>query len=170
MPGSSIRLAMAMAIDRNKLIGVNGGMPWHIPVDLKWFKANTLDKPIIMGRKTFDSIGRPLPNRCNIVVSSNIEWAHLGCEHALDLAHAIEIAEDTGKDEAVIIGGAQLCAVAMPHIERLYLTEIDAAFEGDTWLDSYDAKEWQIESEERVPPGEGTDYPLRFLILQRSKR
>lgn len=142
---SSIVLAMAMAMDKNKLIGKDGGLPWHIPGELAHFKSVTMGKPIVMGRKTFDSIGKPLPGRTNIVVTRNKDWRAGGVVACESLSSAIQQATAVLKDESgeiVVIGGAALCREAMPITERLYLTYIDHAYEGDTWLDSFDFTDW----------------------------
>ena len=144
-------LAMMMAMDRNRLIGAKGGMPWHLPAELKYFKSVTMGKPIIMGRKTFDSIGRALPGRTNIVLTGKKDWHADSVIVAQDLSEALKQAENhlDVSGEAMIIGGAQLCREAMPCTRKLYLTVIDHAFEGDVWLDSFDEDEW-LETDSRV--------------------
>ncbi|MDO6460261.1 dihydrofolate reductase [Granulosicoccaceae sp. 1_MG-2023] len=162
-------LAMIMAMDRNRLIGADGGMPWHLPNELQYFKRVTMGKPLIMGRKTFESIGRPLPGRANIVVTGNTQWSHEGVWVAHDLETAIALAEKhkQGADEVMIIGGASLCRQAMPLTEKLYLTVIDHEFEGDTWLDSFEESDWQELSCEQVRPDEKNPYAYRCRVLLR---
>ena len=162
-------LAMIMAMDRNRLIGKDNGLPWHLSADLKYFKRVTMGKPIIMGRKTFDSIGRPLPGRTNIVVTQNSSWQHLGCLVAPDLATAIALAEQHkgDADEIMIIGGASLCQEAMPQVQKLYLTLIDHEFEGDTWLDSYQPNEWAETERQNFSASDEVAYPYSFIVLQR---
>lgn len=162
-------LAMMMAMDRNRLIGADGGMPWHLPGELQYFKRVTMGKPVIMGRKTFDSIGRPLPGRANIVVTRNREWSHEGVLVAPDLEAAIALAETNkgAADEVMIIGGASLCRQAMPLTEKLYLTVIDHAFEGDTWLDSFEEDAWQELSSEMVAADDKNPYAYCCRVLQR---
>ncbi|HBA36217.1 MAG TPA: dihydrofolate reductase [Gammaproteobacteria bacterium] len=163
-------LAMIMAMDRNRLIGKDNGLPWHLPADLKYFKQVTMGKPIIMGRKTFESIGRPLPGRVNIVVTRSPEWHQDGCETANSLKHAIKLARQSTEntDEIMIIGGASLCQEAMPYVQTLYLTIIDHAFEGDTWLDSFHEEEWVEETRREFPPNEtDSPYPHAFVVLNR---
>ncbi len=160
---------MVMVMDRNRLIGVRGGLPWHISVDLQYFKQVTMGKPVIMGRKTWDSIGRPLPGRTNIVVTRNPAWRAQGCLAADGLDTALALASDHlgPAAECAIIGGATLCRQAMPRTERLYLTLIDHEFEGDTWLDSYHSEEWQLVKKTDLESGDENDYSLSFNVLKR---
>lgn len=161
-----MKIAMVMVMDRNRLVGAKGKMPWHLPSELQYFKSITMGKPIIMGRKTHESIGRVLPGRTNIVITRDTGYRVDGAEVAAGLDEALALAANCldESDEAMIIGGAAICRLAMPQTERLYLTVIDHEFEGDTWLDSFEADDWQeISREERVADG----YPLSFLVLER---
>lgn len=161
-----MKLSMVMVMDRNRLIGANGTMPWHLPSELQYFKSVTMGKPIIMGRKTHESIGRALPGRTNIVVTRNADFSGDGIEVVESLDAAIRLAQQHVDDsaEVMIIGGAQLCALAMPMTQKLYLTVIDAVFEGDTWLDSYDCAEWTVVSrDDRTSDG----YSLSYQVLER---
>lgn len=192
-PGAP-RVAMMMAMDRNRLIGKEGGLPWHVPGELAYFKSVTLGKPVVMGRKTHESIGRALPGRTNIVVTRDVSWqthdqgrdtardtARDTCDepgtsvlaaHSLDEALAVgrqvAMAPATAAGELVIIGGAALCRDAMPLTERLYLTVIDKAFEGDTWLDSYQADEWHEVSSERRDPATTNGLDVVYRVLERA--
>jgi len=162
----SAKVGMVMAMDRNRLIGKENGMPWHIPGEQAYFKAITLGKPVIMGRKTHESIGRPLPGRQNIVVTRNPSWRGDGVDAVLSLEAAIELANKAGTDEVMVIGGAGLCELAIPFTDRLYLTVIDAEYEGDTWLNSYKADEWVEAS--RVEVAADGDVPAYSkLVLER---
>ena len=167
------RVAMMMAMDRNRLIGREGGMPWHVPGEQAYFRAVTTGKPIVMGRKTHESIGRALPGRTNIVVTRDVRWRAAGVTvaHSLEEALAIggEVAADpaTPADELVVIGGAALCRDAMPSTERLYLTVIDHAFEGDTWLDSYHPERWRETSREARDPATTGGLGVVYLVLER---
>jgi len=143
------RIAMILAMDSNKLIGKAGGMLWHIPGELAYFKKVTMGKPVVMGRKTFDSIGKALPGRTNLVVTRNSAWSAPDVVVCPDLETAMQKGADACatldaniEPEVMIIGGAALCRDAMPHTSKLYLTVIDAEYEGDTWLDSYHPSEW----------------------------
>ena len=160
---------MVMAMDKNRLIGKDGNMPWHIPSDLKYFKRVTMGKPVIMGRKTFDSLGKPLPGRPNIVVTRNKEWSVEGVQVASALEEAFELAKEHSTEEIMVVGGASLCAQAMPSTDRLFLTIIDHEFEGgDTWLKSYEADEWrEVSREEHDETGQG-GYRYTYYVLERS--
>ena len=166
-------IAMMMAMDANKLIGANGGLPWHIPGELAYFKSVTMGKPVIMGRKTFESIGKPLSGRPNVVVTSNTSWQHDGvhtvpsADEALTTASTIASNEATAADEIMIIGGAALCRELMPATQRLYLTYIDKAFEGDTWLDSFHWHEWTEVSRETRDPDDTNGIAVSYLVLER---
>ena len=161
---------MVMAMDKNRLIGKGGDMPWHIPSDLKYFKRVTMGKPVIMGRKTFDSLGKPLPGRPNIVVTRNKDWSVEGAQVASSLEEAFDLAKEHSTEEIMVVGGASLCAQAMPSTDRLFLTIIDHEFEdGDTWLKSYEADEWhEVSREEHDESGEG-GYRYTYYVLERSK-
>lgn len=164
---------MMMAMDTNKLIGANGGLPWHIPGELAYFKSVTMGKPVVMGRKTFESIGKPLPGRENIVVTSNESWQHDGVhtvsstDEALTTASKIASNKETAANEIMIIGGAALCRELMPATERLYLTYIDKAFEGDTWLDCFHWHEWTEVSRETRDPDDTNGIAVSYLVLER---
>lgn len=163
MNQTSLALAMIAAMADNRVIGLNNKMPWHLPADLKHFKATTLGKPIIMGRKTWDSLGRPLPGRLNLVVSRQQGLQLEGAETftALDaaLARAEQWAREQGVEELMLIGGAQLYAQALPQAQRLYLTRIDAAPEGDAFFPDYDEAEWErVDSEAHPAEGDAPGY------------
>ena len=160
-------IAMMMAMDRNRLIGSDGGMPWHISTELQYFKRVTMGKPIIMGRVTHTSIGRGLPGRLNIVVSRSVSDLPQ-VSTVSSLPEAFEQARQSGAAEAVVIGGASLCQSAMDFTEKLYLTVIDHAFEGgDTWLDSYVESEWtETDRTTHDETGEG-GYRYSCLVLER---
>lgn len=160
-----MRLSLIAAMDCNGLIGADGDLPWHLPADLAHFKRLTVGKPIIMGRRTYESIGRPLPQRQNIVVTRSREFLAEGCTVVHRLVDAIAAAGDAG--EAMVIGGASLYAEALPLASRLYLTLVEAELEGDTWFPAFDRAEWQEVSSEYRPPDEANPYGMRFLVLDR---
>lgn len=159
-------IAMVAAMAANRVIGLDNQMPWHLPADLKHFKAVTLGKPVIMGRKTFESIGRPLPGRRNIVISrqvapqgSAVEWVN-SVEQALALLANVP--------EVMIIGGAEIYRQCLPLATRLYLTEIDLETAGDAWFPDYRAvANWQIVSEESFPQDATNPLAHRFITLER---
>ena len=163
-------LSVIVAMAHNRVIGLNNQMPWHLPADLAWFKKNTLNKPVIMGRKTFESIGRPLPNRHNIVISrqiepsdnkiSNVSWVK-------SIDEAISLAQAQQPDEVFIIGGGNIYQQVLPLIDRLYLTHIDAELQGDTYFPDYLPEQWQVIYQEDHQADEKNSYPYQFEILQR---
>ncbi len=136
-------------------------MPWHLPAELQYFKQTTMGKPIIMGRKTFESIGRVLPGRRNIVVTHNRDWRHDG----VDVVHAIEDAMALVANEgAFVIGGATLYEAALPLASQVYLTEIDAVIEGDTFFPKLDPGEWREVSRQRRAKDEKNLHDLDFVL------
>ena len=160
MNTTRLPLAMIAALAENRVIGLDNRMPWHLPADLKHFKATTLGKPIIMGRKTWDSLGRPLPGRLNIVVSRQPDLQLEGAEVFGNLVAALERAgqwaREQGVDELMLIGGAQLYAEALPLAERLYLTRIALSPEGDAFFPEWSASEWRCVASQAHPAGEQT--------------
>ena len=136
----SQRLTIIVAIDAQRGIGLNNALPWRLPEDLAFFKRTTTGHAIIMGRKTFDSIGKPLPNRRNIVITRNPDWRQDGVEAVGSLADAAKLA---GDGEAFVIGGAQIFAEALPRVQRLIVTEIARTFACDTFLPPFDPAEWR---------------------------
>lgn len=158
MKTSRLPLAMIAALAENRVIGLDNHMPWHLPADLKHFKATTLGKPIIMGRKTWDSLGRPLPGRLNIVVSRQPGLQLQGAEVFGDLDAALERADawarEQGVEELMLIGGAQLYDQALPMAERLYLTRIDLLPQGDAFFPEWSVDEWRCVSRDPHPSAE----------------
>lgn len=156
-------LTLIVATDRQRGIGVNNTLPWRLKEDLAFFKQTTSGHAIIMGRKTFDSIGRPLPNRRNIVVTRNAGWSHAGTERAGSLAEAAALA---GDGEVFVIGGAQIYADAIKAADRLIVTEIDAIYDCDAFFPAIDPAQWQEVSRERHHSADnGWDYA--FVIYRR---
>ena len=140
------RISLIAAVARNGVIGREGGMPWHLPDELRHFKATTMGHTLVMGRKTFDSIGRALPGRRTVVVTRDPSWQHAGVEAAHSFAEAIALAGPA--DEVFVAGGAQVYAEALPWAHRLVLTEVDAEPEGDTWFPEWRRDEWREVSRE----------------------
>lgn len=133
-------ISLIVAMASNRVIGQNNHLPWHLPADLKHFRQHTMGKPIIMGRKTFESIGKPLPGRKNIVITQNIHWQSEGVQVAHSLTEAFTLAEPA--PEIMVIGGASLYQQALTYAERIYLTLIEATFEGDTFFPEWDQSRW----------------------------
>jgi dihydrofolate reductase len=159
-PPSEIILVAALA--RNRVIGAGGGMPWRLPADLQHFKAVTLGHPVVMGRRTFESIGRPLPGRRNIVVSRSLAEAPAGCE----LARSLDVAT-AGPGPVMLIGGGELYAQALPRAQRMELTLVDAAPEGDTRFPEWRLRDWQLTAMRVRPPDAANCHRLVFLSLER---
>jgi len=151
----SLPLSLIAALGENRVIGVDNSMPWHLPGDFKYFKATTLGKPIIMGRKTWDSLGRPLPGRLNIVVSRQADLLLEGAEVFSSLEAAVVRAEEWAKaqgvDELMLIGGAQLYAQGLAQADRLYLTRVALSPEGDAWFPEFDQQQWRLVSNVENP-------------------
>ncbi len=149
-------LSLIAALGENRVIGVDNSMPWHLPGDFKYFKATTLGKPIIMGRKTWDSLGRPLPGRLNLVVTRQTDLQLEGAEVFTSLDAAVERAEawaaEQGVSEVMLIGGAQLYAQGLEQADRLYLTRVALRPEGDAWFPEFDEAEWALVSNVDNPP------------------
>ncbi len=137
------KISIIAAVAKNNVIGINNTLPWNIPEDLRNFKKLTFGNPIVMGRKTFDSIGKPLPGRRNIVISRNSALKIENCEIANSLDAAIRIAKSQNPDEVFIIGGAQIYEQAMQFADRLYLTEINQDVKGDAFFPNFSGKKWK---------------------------
>ena len=166
-----MKLALIWAMARNRTIGRNNALPWYLPEDLKYFKRVTLGKPIIMGRKTWESIGRPLPGRTNIVITRDAAFHAEGVRVVQTLEQALALAEKIclidGADEAVVIGGAQIYALALPLADRLYLTQVHADVEGDAHFPPLDLTLWRELGREDFAAQAPNPYDYSFLILER---
>lgn len=161
-------ITLVVARARNGVIGKDNAMPWHLPADLKRFKAITIGKPVVMGRKTFESIGKPLPGRHNIVLTRQPGWQAEGVTVVPNLAEAVAAAglDPRVRGHIMIIGGAEIYALALPIATRVELTEIDAAPEGDTFLPAFDPARWQeVARVTHAPEGDRPGYA--FITLER---
>lgn len=166
-----MNLAIIVAQAKNRVIGVNNKLPWHLPEDLRYFKQVTMAKPIIMGRNTYESIGRPLPGRTNIVISRQESYAPNGVKVVSSLEAAIEMAESIalidGAAEAMVIGGGQIYAQALEKADRLYLTEVDAEIEGDAWFPEFSRDDWKEVGREDFSAEGPNPYNYSFIVLDR---
>lgn len=167
-----MRLALIVALAENRVIGRNNQLPWYLPNDLRYFKQATMGKPIIMGRKTFDSIGKALPGRTNIVVSRQADYAvPEGVRLTNSLEQAIAIAEAdalvNGVDEVMVIGGAELYALALPQASRLYLTQVHAVVDGDAWFPEWQQQQWREIAREDYAAEGPNPYNYSFIVLDR---
>jgi dihydrofolate reductase len=160
------RLTLIAALARNRAIGRDNAMPWRLPEDLKHFKRLTLGHAVIMGRKTFESLGSPLSGRDNIVITRSRDWSPPGCVVVHSLDAALASAESRG--EAFVIGGAQIYALAMPLAQRLYLTEIERDFDGDAFFPEYDRSAWREVSRERHVEGGAEGFGYAFVEYERA--
>ena len=167
-------IALVVARARNGVIGRNGDLPWRIRSDMAWFKANTLGKPVIMGRKTWDSLPmQPLPGRLNIVLSRDGSFEPKTAVPVENFNEAVEMAseqaEEDGAKEVCVIGGTALFELAMPRAKRLYITEVEAEPEGDAFFPAFDEAAWTEVHREAHPAGEKDDHPFVFRILERRR-
>ncbi|HAS8558073.1 type 3 dihydrofolate reductase [Vibrio vulnificus] len=157
-------ISMIAAMAKQRIIGKDNQMPWHLPADFAWFKRCTMGKPVVMGRKTYDSIGRPLPGRLNIVISRDESLVIEGVTMANSIAHALALAGDA--DEVMIIGGGSIYAECLPKADKLYLTFIDATIDGDTQFPDW-GEQWYESHREHYSADEKNGYAMDFVILER---
>lgn len=169
---TDIPIALIAAVAKNGAIGRDNGLPWRISGDLQFFKRTTLNKPVVMGRVTFDSIGRPLPGRDNIVVTRNPQWRAEGVQTAPSLEAALELAQGAaarrGAEEVMVIGGAEIYCQALSRAARLYITEVDAQVEGDAFFPKVD-DQWAESSRECYPISEKDEYSYCLVRYDRLK-
>ena len=161
-------ISLIWAMDDNRLIGVENRLPWKLPADMKWFRRHTLGKPIIMGRKTFDSFGgRPLPDRTNIVVTRDKDYQAEGAVVVYSIEEALQAAGDA--EEVMIIGGASFYEQMLPRADRLYITQVHGKFEGDAWFPEFDMGEWVEVGREESGVDEKNAYACSFLSFERKR-
>lgn len=159
-------ISCIVAASRNNVIGKDGTLPWHLSADLKRFKALTTGHHIVLGRKNYEDIGRPLPNRENLVLTRNANFEAPGCKVFNDFASAIAAAEAAGETECFIIGGAAVYREAMPLCTKLYLTRVEADVDGDVFLPEI-GEGWHVVSEEEFAADEKNDHPTKFIVMER---
>ena len=160
-------ISAIVAVSENQVIGKEGHLPWHLSQDLKRFKAITSGHSIVLGRKNYEDIGRPLPNRTNYVLSRNGNFQAPGCIVCHSLEAAIATAEKNGESELFIIGGAYVYAEAMSLVQKLYLTRVHATIDGDVKMPSL-GENWELESEEFCTKSEKDDFDCTFQVLKRT--
>lgn len=158
-------ISAIFAMSENRVIGKDHQLPWHLPADLKHFKKITLGKPILMGRNTYESIGRPLPGRCNVVITRESDYQAPGCVIVNSIEQALAVTRNNA--EIVVIGGALLYEAMLPLVQRLYMTIIHHAFDGDTFFPTLNQDDWQ--EIERIDHAQDSDnpYSYSFFILDR---
>ncbi len=163
-----MKIVLIAAFAQNRVVGINNSLPWHLPEDLKYFKRTTTGKAIIMGRKTYDSIGRPLPNRTNIVISRNSELKIEGVKVVDSLQAAIDLAKEVnfinGVEEVMVIGGASIYEEALPKADRLYITHVHAEVAGDAYFPEVDFSQWQEISRDDYAASESNPYDYSFVV------
>ncbi len=166
-----MKLALICAMASNRVIGDKNGLPWRLSDDLKYFKKVTMGACIIMGRKTWESIGRPLPGRTNIVLTSNSAFSAEGATVVSSLEQAIEVAGEvsalTGVDEAFVIGGAAIYKIALPFAQRFHLTRVHANVEGDTKLMEFNESDWDEVSKEDFSKSESNEFDFSICVLNK---
>ncbi|KOP83126.1 dihydrofolate reductase [Cytobacillus solani] len=159
-------ISLMWAMDNNHVIGYNNQLPWHLPEDLKFFKRTTMGHPIAMGRKTWDSIGRPLPGRENIVITRNPEFTCEGCTVLNSVEALLEYSRQK-EEEIFVIGGAEIFKLILPDADKLYLTRIYDEFKGDTFFPALNLEEWSLLSREKGIKDEKNPYDYEFMIYEK---
>ncbi|HUC81711.1 MAG TPA: dihydrofolate reductase [Flavisolibacter sp.] len=160
-------ISLLVAASENNVIGKDNQLPWHLPNDLKYFKNLTWGMPILMGRKTFDSIGKPLPGRKSVVITRNKAWQHEGVDVVHSIEEAVQKAESYGVKEIFVIGGAEIFTTALPTAKRVYLTRIHQPFEGDVFFPELSADEWQLASSRFCSADEKNAYDHTYQVWER---
>ena len=163
----SMIISLVVAMAENRVIGKHNQLPWRLPADLKRFRAVTLGKPVLMGRKTYESIGKPLPGRTNVVVTHEAEFRAPGCVVVHTPEAALAAAGDS--PEVMVIGGASFYRQMLPRADRLYLTVIHVRFEGDAFFPEFDPGGWREVERVRHEPDEKNPYPYSFITLERER-
>jgi dihydrofolate reductase len=164
-------IALVVAMGENRVIGLNGGLPWRLSSDMRYFRKITMGKPIIMGRLTFMSLPRVLDGRLNIVLTRNAAFEAPGAVMAYNLEEALDVARKAvakaGVDEIMVMGGEDVFREVLPQAGRIYLTQVHATLEGDTWFPKLDQSEWREVFREDYPPGPKDDHAFSFVLLER---
>ncbi|TCT25512.1 dihydrofolate reductase [Melghiribacillus thermohalophilus] len=160
-------ISLLVAMDQNRLIGRNNQLPWHLPEDLRYFKKTTMGHTIVMGRKTFESIGKPLPGRENMVMSRNRNFQPEGCVVIHSWEPVMERNSRNPDQEIFVIGGQRLFEQAIAFADRMYITEIDEQFEGDTYFPAFDPSEWQLISKTKGKKDDQNPYDYSFCVYER---
>ena len=159
-------ISYIVAMDKNRVIGKDNQLPWHLPADLKFFKKVTMGHPIVMGRKTHESIGKPLPGRENIILTRNQTYKSEGCSVIHSVEELNRLVEEKN-EEVFVIGGAELFKATFAHVDRLYITKIEHEFEGDTYFPDFKESDWKIISQEKGIKDEKNPYDYSFIIYER---
>lgn len=162
-----MRISLIAAASENNVIGRDGGLPWSLPDDLRYFKEKTLGHPVITGRKNYASIGRPLPERTNIIVTRDAHFSAEGCRVVHSLEDAVEVAKQEDPEEIFVMGGGEIYALALPMADRVYLTRVHAEIDGDTYFPELDSEQWaEVSTEEHVADDRHA-YDFTILVYDR---
>ena len=170
-------LSLIVALARNHTIGIDNKLPWYLPNDLKYFKQVTMGKTIIMGRKTYESIGKPLPGRTNIVITRQSQYQPPNANDSVKVVASLEAAREladnlaliNGQHEALIIGGAEIYTQALDLVDRMYLTEVHADVDGDAFFPEFDRRQWQAVAREDFRAEGGNPYDYSFVVYERAQ-
>jgi dihydrofolate reductase len=164
-----MKLSLMAALSTSNVIGRNNDVPWRLSTDLKRLKAMTMGHHVIMGRKTYESVGKPLPGRTNVVITRQEGYAPEGVTVVHSLEDAVRVAAQAGESEAFILGGAEIYAQAMHRADRMYLTRVHAEVEGDTWFPEFDdVSEWRLTDAEHFDADDKNEHPFSFLTYERA--
>ena len=158
-------ISLIAAMDKNRVIGKDGKLPWHMPKDMKFFRDTTKGKTVIMGRKTYESIGRPMPNRINIIITRDNDYKVEGCIVVHSIDEALKAAGNV--EEVMVIGGSQIYKEFLPKANRIYLTKIDAEVEGDTYFPEFEIEGWKEVSYEEHERDAENEYDYAFIVLEK---
>lgn len=167
----SLPVSIVVAVADNGVIGRGNALPWDLPDDLQHFKRTTMGRPIVMGRKTFESIGRPLPGRLNIILTRDPSWTALGVSVASSIEQAIDLAEGQafidGADSVMVIGGAEVYRQALPFASRAFVTRVHGHVDGDAFFDLEELAAWREVTRERIPAGEHNSHDFSVIRLEK---
>ena len=164
-----MKISLIVAAARNNVIGKDNQLLWHLPQDLRYFKNTTWGMPVIMGRKTYESVNKPLPGRMNIVITRQAGWSAEGVQKALSLGEALRLAATANVKEAFVIGGGEIYRQAIAVADKIYLTRIQAVFEGDTFFPEIDPAQWELASSHAVEADEKNPYDFSFEVWEKKK-
>lgn len=160
-------ISLLYAMDKNRLIGKNNELPWHLPQDLAYFKRVTMGHTIVMGRKTFDSIGKPLPGRENIIITRDTSFTCNGCKVIHSINELLNLSREKNNEELFVIGGAEIFKEILPFSDRLYVTNIHHEFDGDTYFPITNDAEWKLISKEPGKKDEKNPYDYEFVVYEK---
>jgi dihydrofolate reductase len=162
-----MRVSAIAAMSRNRVIGKDNQIPWHLPADMRFFQQTTLGHHVIMGRKNYVSMGKPLPRRTNIIITRNPYFISSGCIIVHSLEEALAIAHAANEEEAFVIGGGEIYRLAMDYLDRIYLTTIDLTIDGDVFFPEFSPRDWYLTGEEHFAPDQKNAYAFIIQVFDR---